>query len=38
MKKLFFLLAGMILTIAVNGQSLDQIVKKNSEAMKSDKL
>ena len=38
MKKLFFILTGLVFTIALSSQSLDEIVKKYSEAMKSDKL
>lgn len=38
MKKLFFLLTGVLLFAAVSAQSLDEIVKKHSIAMKSDQL
>jgi hypothetical protein len=38
MKKLFFLLTGFIVCVAINAQSLDEIVKRHSAAMKSDKL
>ncbi len=38
MKKLFLLLTGVLLFAAVSAQSLDEIVKKHSIAMKSDQL
>jgi len=38
MKKLVFVLAGLIVVFAINAQSLDEIVKKYSSVMKSDKL
>ncbi len=38
MKKLFFLLAGVIFFTTINGQSLDEIIKKHSIAIKSDQL
>ncbi len=38
MKKLFFLVSGLILAVAINAQSLEEIVKSYSSAMKSDKL
>ena len=38
MKKLFFILTGLVFTVALSSQSIDEIVKKYSEAMKSDKL
>ncbi|MEI6049203.1 MAG: hypothetical protein WCS03_09930 [Bacteroidota bacterium] len=38
MKKLLFVLAGLITISAINAQSLDEIVKNYSTAMKSDKL
>ena len=38
MKKLIFIMAGLITVAAVNSQSLDAIVKSYSTAMKSDKL
>jgi outer membrane lipoprotein-sorting protein len=38
MKKLIFVLSGLIAVAVINGQSLDEIVKNYSAAMKSDKL
>jgi len=38
MRKLFLVLTGLILAINLNSQSLDEIIKKYSAAMKSDKL
>lgn len=38
MKKLLFLITGLILVAAINAQSLDEIVKKYSTAIKSDQL
>jgi outer membrane lipoprotein-sorting protein len=38
MKKLVFVLAGLLIVAAVNAQSLDAIVKKYSTVMKADKL
>jgi hypothetical protein len=38
MKKLFFLLTGLILVSVINAQSLDEIVKKHSTAIKADQL
>jgi outer membrane lipoprotein-sorting protein len=38
MKKLFFVLAGLTAALLINAQSLEEIVKKYSVAMKSDKL
>ena len=38
MKKLFFILTGLIFTMALNSQSLDEIVKKYSTAMKTDQI
>ena len=38
MKKLLFLLTGLILVAVINAQSLDEIVKKYSSAIKSDQL
>lgn len=38
MRKLFLVLTGLILAFNLNSQSLDEIVKKYSAAMKSDKL
>lgn len=38
MKKLLFVLTGLVFTVALSSQSLDEIVKKFSDAMKSDQL
>jgi outer membrane lipoprotein-sorting protein len=38
MKKVLLFMAGLIAAVAVNAQSLDQIVKSHEAAMKSDKL
>jgi len=38
MKKLFFVLTGLIITIAINAQNLEEIVKKYSAANKQDKI
>lgn len=38
MRKLLLVLTGLILTVTLNSQSLDEIIKKYSAAMKSDKL
>jgi hypothetical protein len=38
MRKLFFILTGLVFTVALSSQSLDEIVKKYSVAMKSDQL
>jgi outer membrane lipoprotein-sorting protein len=38
MRKLLFVLTGLVFTLALSSQSLDEIVKKYSAAMKSDQL
>jgi hypothetical protein len=38
MRKLLFILTGLVFAISLNSQSLDEIVKKYSTAMKSDQL
>ena len=38
MKKLLFVLTGLIVIVVINAQSLDQIVKNHSAAIKQDKL
>jgi outer membrane lipoprotein-sorting protein len=38
MKKLLFFLTGLFITVVINAQSLDQIVKNHSAAVKQDKL
>jgi hypothetical protein len=38
MKKLLFILTGLVFTVALSSQSLDEIVKKYSTAMKTDQL
>ncbi|MCX6254607.1 MAG: hypothetical protein NTV31_09050, partial [Bacteroidia bacterium] len=38
MKKLVFILTGLIAVAVINAQSLDEIVKNYSSAMKTDKL
>lgn len=38
MRKLLFILTGLVFTVALSSQSLDEIVKKYSVAMKSDQL
>jgi outer membrane lipoprotein-sorting protein len=38
MKKLLLVLAGLLIVVAINAQSIEEIVKKYSSVMKSDKL